>query len=397
MMLTGLQTILLVLTGLYFVWTAIMHVSTWYYFARNDRRYPAATGEPAVSIIKPVYGLDHSALENFCSFCEQDYSNDYEIIFCVEERLDPAIPVIKRTMDEFPGRNIQLVFSDPRDTRAIGKLKNMITGFAKSSFDVMVFSDSDAHAPGTFLRDTVACVQRSEIGLAFGAPALEGAENWAAALMNISVNELVLPMATASLFGKFDGAVGTTMVARREVIERIGGLKQFGYQAADDIILGRAIRKEGYQIRILKQPARVFNRRDSFAKWWLHMLRWQVIIRHYWPVKSVITNFLSLGLWWSLFYLVISLGNRESLTTGVLLTGAVLATSLISTAVINLKFVHCKKLWRFLWVVPILEFFRLPLILHSYLTNEIAWRGRRFRLNTDCTLSRVDNTQPNHS
>lgn len=392
MILTALQIILLVLIGLYFAWTVFTHASTWYYFARYDRLYPPTGYEPPVSIIKPIYGLDQSALENFRSFCEQDYSNDYEILFCIEERADPSIPVIKRTINEFPGRNIRLVFSDPKDTRSVGKIKNTITGLAQSSYDVVIFSDSDVHVPPTFLRDTVACVQRSEVGFGFGAQAFEGSENWAAALMNISVNELVLPVATACLFGQFDGAIGTTMAVRREVIEQIGGLEQFGFQVVDDTPLGRAIRKKGYLVHLLKQPVRVFHRWDSFARWWSHMLRWRVIIRHYWPVKSAITYLMSLAFWWGLFYLVISLIRKESIYTGVSLIVAVLTTSLISTAVINMRFVHCKKLWRFLWVAPILELSRMPLMIHSYLTNEVAWRGRRFRVNSDCTASLVETT-----
>jgi ceramide glucosyltransferase len=390
MILTALQTILLVLIGSYLVWMVFAHLSTWFYFARYDRIYPYHGYEHPASIVKPVYGLDQSALENFRSFCNQDYTVDFEIYYCLEDPKDPAIPVIKRTIEEFPGRDIHLVFSEPKDTRSFGKVKNMLTGLANSSFAVVIFSDSDAHVPPTFLRDTVSCMQRPEIGLGFSAPALEGSENWAAALMNISVNELVLPVATSCLFGKFDGAIGTNMVTRREVIEQIGGLEQFGYQLTDDIPLGRAIHEKGYQIHLLKQPARVFHRRDSFDRWWSHMLRWLVIIHHYWPVRSFLKNLVMVSLWWSLLYLIISLVRRESVYFGVLLIVAVLATSLISTVVVNTKFVRCKKLWRFLWVVPILELARLPLIIHSYLINKISWRGRKLLLNTDGTMNLVD-------
>ena len=389
MILTALQSILLVLIGIYFAWMIITHASTWVYFGRYDRNYPLSGYEPKVSIIKPVYGIDQSALENFQSFCNQDYSNDYEIFFCVEDRADLSIPLIDRAIRERPDRNMRLALSDPKETRSLGKIKNMITGLAKSSFEVVIFSDSDAHVTPSFLRETTACVQNPGIGLGFGAPAFEGAEDWVAALMNISVNELVLPIATACHLGIFDGAVGTTMVARREVVEQVGGLKPLGYQATDDISLAREILKKGYQIHLLKQPARVFHRHDSFKRWWHHTHRWLVIIHHYWPVKSFLKNLVMLAPWWSLFYIVISLVKEESIYVGVSLIVAVLTASLISSAIINLKFVHCNRLWRFLWVVPLQELFRLPLILHSYLRNEVDWRGRRFRINSKCEMRLV--------
>src|SRR5215211_9266708 len=116
-----LKAILLALVALSLLSTLLSHVFTWYYFASYDRRFPTKGHAPPVSIIKPTKGVDQSALENFRSFCEQDYPNDYEILFCVEGRTDPSIPVIERTIEEYPDTDIRLVFSDLEDVRSVGK------------------------------------------------------------------------------------------------------------------------------------------------------------------------------------------------------------------------------------------------------------------------------------
>ena len=384
-----LKAILLALVALSLLSTLLSHVFTWYYFASYDRRFPAKGHAPPVSIIKPTKGVDQSALENFRSFCQQDYPNDYEILFCVEGSLDPSVPVIRRVMQEYPDVDIRIVFSDPEDTRSVGKLKNMIAGYGASSYDVIVFSDSDAHVPPDFLRETVASTENPEIGLGFGAPAYGGSEDWGAALMAVCANSFVLRLASMCLFGAFDGAVGTTMAVRRGVIEQIGGLQQFGRQVTDDLPLARAICKEGYRIHLMKQPARIVNRHYGFKRWWSHLHRWSVIIRHYWPNNYLITGVVDLAPWWALFYLALTLAGGSDAYPGLFLLAAVLGASVTSAAVINARFAGDEGFWRYLWVVPVLEFLRLPLLIYSGLTSEIVWRGRRLRINPDCTTSIV--------
>jgi ceramide glucosyltransferase len=380
-----LQGILLVLIGSHVLWTVFMHLCTWNYFAGHGHSDPCRMDEPPVSVIKPTKGVDQSALTNFRSFCQQEYAGNYELLFCVEESSDPAVPVIRRVMAEYPDKRIRLIFSEPTDSRSFGKLKNMIAGVAASSHEILVFSDSDAHVPPTFLRDAVACTYDPTLGIAFGAPAYAGSDDWPAALTSISINELTLRIATLHVFGLFDGAIGTTMVVRKEVIERIGGLEQLGWQIADDIQLARAIRRQGYRIHLLKQPAQIVHHHDSFMGWWSHGHRWFLIIRRYWPAHFILMNLVDLVLWWSLLYLGIALFQNGNVPIALGLVLVVLATALLSTATVNIAFARNEKLWRFIWVVLIQELLRLPLVLHSFLTDEIVWRGRRFRVDSDGT------------
>src|SRR3990172_3016560 len=60
---------------------------------------------PPVSILKPLKGLDDNLFDNLASFCTQDYP-EYEVLFSLQDRNDPAYKVAKMVRDRHPDRNI---------------------------------------------------------------------------------------------------------------------------------------------------------------------------------------------------------------------------------------------------------------------------------------------------
>ena len=117
---------------------------------------------PPVSILKPIRGLDREAYENYASFCRQDYP-EFEILFCVTDEQDPAIPVIEQIIRDFPTRPIRLLIgSEPLG--ASDKVNKLCRMVREARNDILIVSDSDVRVEPGFLARGCRAVPRSESG-----------------------------------------------------------------------------------------------------------------------------------------------------------------------------------------------------------------------------------------
>ena len=156
-----LTLILLGVAAIPCIYYGIALYSCWRFFRRPERQFDAGF-TPPISNLKPVRGLDPDAYENFASFCRQDYP-EYELIFCVGDREDPALPMIDRLKREFPERPIRVLFGSGRDATndKVAKLARMVN---EAAYEHVVISDSDVRVRPDYLRKVVAPLADPKIG-----------------------------------------------------------------------------------------------------------------------------------------------------------------------------------------------------------------------------------------
>src|ERR1700739_3724747 len=98
-MIPSMRTALLGIAAIPFIYYGIALFSCLRFFLAAKSEVDAPNEFlPPVSNLKPVRGLDPDAYENFASFCRQDYP-DYEVLFCVGDTSDPALPVLQRLIE----------------------------------------------------------------------------------------------------------------------------------------------------------------------------------------------------------------------------------------------------------------------------------------------------------
>jgi len=128
-----------------FIYYSLALFSAWQFFrcSRKSLGWKPASSSytPPVSNLKPIRGLDPDTYENLASFCCQDYP-EYEIVFCVGDASDPALPTIQRLIRDFPKCQIRVLIGSGR-VATNDKVAKLARLSAEAKYETVVISDSD--------------------------------------------------------------------------------------------------------------------------------------------------------------------------------------------------------------------------------------------------------------
>jgi ceramide glucosyltransferase len=123
--------------------------------------FPSAYAPP-VSILKPVCGLDEDFEAAIRSHAAQDYQH-FEIVFGAHSAADPAVPAIRKLIEEFPHVPIRLIISENRAVN--GKVGTLIELVREARHGILLVNDSDVTVPAYYLSKVVQPLRFDGTGL----------------------------------------------------------------------------------------------------------------------------------------------------------------------------------------------------------------------------------------
>jgi ceramide glucosyltransferase len=206
---------------------------------------------PPVSIVRPVCGLETFSEQTLRSTFELDYP-DYEVIFCVQKKNDPIIPLLETLLAEQPeGRGRMLIGDDPISPNP--KLNNCFKGWQAARHQWIVLADSNVLAPRDYLQQMLVRF-RPDIGLVCSPPLGVSPEGFRAQLECAFLNSF---QARWQFFADALGmgfAQGKSMMWRREVVEQAGGVAALASEIAEDAAATKLVREAGMKVALVDRP-----------------------------------------------------------------------------------------------------------------------------------------------
>jgi ceramide glucosyltransferase len=329
---------------------------------------------PPVSLLKPVHGLDPEAYENFASFCRQDYPQ-YEILFGVTNEQDPAIPVIRQLIADFPQLPIHLMLV--AEKRGSNDKVNKLCALARAArHNLLVLSDADIRVGPGYLRSMVAPFCDAKVGAVTSMFTGIPAHTLWPELEAISISTDFMPavMIARQLEGvRF--ALGATIGIRRECLEEIGGFEALADEAADDYALGSRTAARGHRVELVDASVKTWCCLRTLPDFFRQRLRWAIMARQSRPLGYVGLIFAQ-GLPWAILAAIVS-------PTYVLAASYLAAYLILRMAVVwgsGIRGLHDDLLKRRWWLVPFWDAFAFALWLISIFWNRVRWRGVVYRV-----------------
>lgn len=346
---------------------------------------------PPISNLKPVRGLDHEAYENFSSFCRQDYP-EYELIFCVTDPSDPSVPVIQKLMQDFPERQIRLLYSAGH-TAINDKVAKMRLMAREAKYEYLIINDSDVRVDSGYLRRIIAPLRDPNVGgvTCFYVSAGEGA--FVDKLQEIGMmSDFYAGILVAWQIDGIHFALGPTMASTKQRVERFGGFQVLENRPADDLLFGRLLADQGVEVKLLPSVVETVPDFQGVNELVAKRLRWMTVMRSMRPWGHIGLLF-TWGLPWSLFAVLI----HPTLIVAAGYLGSYLLCRVALTWLIGIHGLKQPGLWKNMVLIPLWDAMAFLIWLVSFTRTAIRWRGVEYQLENGYFVSTVDGFVTNSS
>ena len=364
-----------------------------------ERRPPAGSFAPGVSILKSLKGLDPSMLDAFRTHCRQNYAGEYEMLFGVASLEDPAAAAVLELQGEFPERNIRLI-ECPERLGTNGKVSTLAQLVPHTRYDYLLINDSDITVGPNYLARVMAEFEKQgqrvkgtegtkPVGLVTALYRGRAHETVGSRLEALGIAVEFQPSVLLSrlLERGMRYGLGSTLAVRRDALEAIGGFPALADYLADDYELGARVHAAGYAVALCHEPVETSVPAYSWRAFVDHQLRWFRTVRDARPggyAGLAVTHAFA----WALLNVIAS--GVSPLSLWLLALTFFLRLSMAMT--VGVRILRDREALSLLWLLPLRDVVSMGLWIAGFAGNTIIWRGERFVVRRG-KLTRADTAQ----
>jgi len=343
-------------------------------FFRRERARRLPEFAPPVSLLKPVHGVDFASRINFESFCVQNYP-EYEILFCVNDVDDPAVPLLRQAIRDFPQCSIRILSNAPK-VGSNQKVNNLILLAREAKHEIVVQSDGDVMVSPNYLKNVVAEFADPAVGVVSCFYRGVAEKNfWAEVEAVGAASDFFAGALVANLPGRVTFALGASVATTKTWLAKIGGYEALADLLADDYEIGNRVHKAGGKVLLSREAVWTMYPVQTLRSFWQHQVRWARTVRLVRPASFfglVVTH----GLPWCLLAAVVA----PTASIGAGFVAAYLVLRLVMAWVVGVWGVQDEVLLRKLWLVPVRDAIHFAVWVAGFTSNRVTWGGVEYAI-----------------
>ncbi len=343
---------------------------------------------PAVTILKPVHGMEPRLEETLESFFLQDYPN-FEIVFGARDEGNGALSVVEKLRAKYPHVRTRVVISgEPSWPSA--KVFSLAKMLASSDNSYFVISDSDILAKPDFLRSVIPPLLNPKVGLVTcmyqGIPAPDFWSRLEALGMSV---EMPAGVMVASMVDGMKFALGAAMAVRADAIDAIGGFREAADFYSDDFVLGNRVAEAGYEVVLSHYKVGHVLTAHSLRQTFGDQLRWMKSTRFSRPwghVGSGLTYAVPFGL----LALLLGLVHPEKMSLAIALFAGAWLNRVLLALIVGWGIIRDKRALRLCWLYPLRDLLGFCTWAGSFVSNRFFWRGELYEFGEEGRIMPVE-------
>ncbi|HDY71890.1 MAG TPA: glycosyltransferase, partial [Nitrospirae bacterium] len=335
---------------------------------------------PPVSVLKPLKGIDDNLFDNLESFCVQDYP-EFEVIFSLQDRNDPAYKVARKIKDKYPDRDISIVVRRCNDGLN-PKVNNLIPAYRVSKYRYILISDSNVTVDKDYLREIVKPMEDAGVGLVSSMIKGVGGRTAGSIFENLHLNTFVVgSVCFLDKFLKMPCVVGKSMLMRKDDLEAIGGFKSVKDVLAEDYVIGKKMKEAGRKVVLSNYMINTVNKYWGMKNFLGRHTRWGKLR---WKIGGIqyLSELLGNAVFMSFVPVVLYEPSRTTLsfalaTSALKIMGDLYLGRMLKADIKSVFYLlsPVKDIAvGFMWFVPLLS-------------SRVAWRGNRYVIGKASRLS----------
>ena len=347
---------------------------------REDRA--AAMFLPALSVLKPLHGVEPGLERNIESFFEQEYP-EFELLFCSRHENDEGLQLAQRVGARYPQVDARYVTcGEPTPKFHNAKVYSLAKLDSVAKHELFITSDADVRVKKDYLLRMAQNLKDPQIGLAscvyLGTTDQGAKAGFSSQLDAVGKSvEMTSGVLVADMLEGTKFALGASMAVRKESFSRAGGFAELGQFYADDFVLGNRLAAQGVGVRMATHVIRLMVQDTPFRLSFRNQLRWMQSTRRSRPLGHLGTG-LTFAVPFGLLGLLWGMWSGHALVGVIWLAGSVLNRWLQAGAILR---VMGDEWWvRGMLLYPLRDLLGSVLWLGSYLGDRFYYRGKIYTL-----------------